>query len=73
MDERQEALKEYVLLCLRDSKLQWTDLTSPNVIDKIMRTMSKDILIVLKELGRRGGIELMKIAIGALSAARTGK
>lgn len=73
MDERQEALKEYVLLCLRDSKLQWADLASPNVIDKVMRTMSKDIVLVLKELGRRGGIELMKIAIGALSAARAGK
>lgn len=73
MDERQEALKEYVLLCLRDSKIQWTDLTSPNVIDKVMRTMSKDIVLVLKELGRRGGIELMKIAIGALSATRAGK
>jgi hypothetical protein len=68
MDERQEALKEYILLCLQDSKLQWADLVSPNVIDKVMKTMSRDIVVVLRELGRRGGIELMKMAIGALSA-----
>lgn len=68
MDERHEKLQEYILLCVRDSKLQWADLLSPSALEKIMKTLSTDVLTVLKNLGRIGGGQLLQMAVAKLMA-----
>lgn len=63
-NSRREHLKQYILACVRDSVLSWSDLTSPAVFDKFLKILSKDTKSVFAELGRVGGSGLMRF-VGA--------
>lgn len=63
---RREHLKQYVLACVRDSVLSWSDLASPDVFNKFLRILSEDSKLVLFELGRTGGGNLLRVAGAAL-------
>lgn len=58
----------YLLSCVRDSELSWLDFTNPaGLIDKLMKVASKDVKVVLGELGRQGGAGLINMGAAVLS------
>jgi hypothetical protein len=61
--ERRELLKQYILTCIRDSALSWSDLTSPKVFDKLLKVLSQDVKVVIGELGQRGKAELLQMGV----------
>jgi hypothetical protein len=66
-EERREFLKQYVLTCVRDSALTWSDLMSPRVFDKLLAVLSKDVKVVLVDLGRTGGADLIQMGAAMLA------
>jgi hypothetical protein len=64
--DRRAHLREYLLACIRDQVLSWADLTSPGVLDKLLRTLSADVREVLTGLGRTGGANAARLAALAI-------
>lgn len=58
--ERREHLKQYILKCVRDNVLSWTDLTSGEAFDKLLKALSSDFRATMADLGRAGGSSLLK-------------
>ncbi len=56
---RQEYLKQYLMACVRDSVLSWGDLASPDVLNKLLKIISKDTKAVIADLGRAAGGNLL--------------
>jgi hypothetical protein len=65
--ERREHLTNYILGCVRDSALSWSDLASPVVFNKLLKVLSKDVKVALKELGRKGSAELLHVGVTMLA------
>lgn len=59
-------LQQYIIACVRDSKLSWADLQSPRVLDKMLKVLSDDVKIVLGDLGRQGGESLVQMGMNVL-------
>lgn len=66
--ERREYLQRYILTCIRDSALTWEDLKSPRFLDKMMQILSRDVKVVLNELGKQGAAGLLQV--GSLMLSR---
>jgi hypothetical protein len=66
-EERREFLKQYILTCVRDSALSWGDLMSPRVFDKLLKILSKDVKVVIVDLGRTGGAGLIQMGAAMLT------
>lgn len=65
---RRAHLRAYVLSCLKDQVLTWSDLKSPAVlVDKLLQVVRKDAREVFEDLGRDGsasGLRLGAALIG---------
>jgi hypothetical protein len=62
--ERRKLLQEYLLACVRDSALSWADLAKP---DKILRVLSGDFKVVLRQIGKDSAVGLLQL--GAVKLA----
>lgn len=63
---RQEYLKSYLVACVRDSVLSWSDFTNPRIVDKILKVISTDAKTVLVDLGKTAGSGLLRTASNSL-------
>lgn len=60
--DRKAHLREYILACVCENVLSFSDLTHPGVIDKLLKCLGRDIKAVLKDLGTNGGANALRIA-----------
>lgn len=63
--ERREALKQYILLSVRDSGLSLSDLASSK--DRMLKLLSSDVKAVLSEFGAQGGANLLQMGASLLA------
>jgi hypothetical protein len=64
--DRRALLQQYILACIRDSKLSWADFKSPRIMDKMLKVLSDDVKIVLGDLGRQGTEGLLQTGVSIL-------
>lgn len=60
--DRKAHLREYILACIGENVLSFSDLAHPGVIDKLLKCLGSDIRAVLKDLGKNGGANALRIA-----------
>ena len=65
VNERREHLRAYLLACFRDSHLSWDDLLANP--DKFLKVLSKDVTIILKEVGRDGSVSFLRMGAAMLA------
>ena len=65
--ERRELLTQYILMCVRDSALSWSDIASPAVFEKLLKILSKDVKVALKDLGQKGSAGLLRVGVTLLA------
>ena len=63
--ERREHLKAYLASCFRDGNLTWNDLLANP--DKLLKVLSKDVKIILKEAGRDGSVNFLRVGAAMLA------
>jgi hypothetical protein len=59
--ERREHLRSYILACLRDSVLSWSDLKSLAAPGKVLKVLSQDVRTVIEELARTGAGNIARV------------
>lgn len=65
---RRDHLREYLIACVRDGDLSWSDLINPvELADKLLSLFRKDLTIVLTDIGRAGGARLLDASAAMLS------
>lgn len=58
---RRNALREYLLACVADNVFSWADLANPTLPSRLLHVLSSDCKEVLKDLGRQGGANAMRV------------
>lgn len=65
---RRAHLRSYVLACLRDKLLSWSDLKSPTaLVAKLLQVVKDDGREVFEDLGRDGGANGLRLAAGLVA------
>jgi hypothetical protein len=60
--DRKAHLREYILACVSENVLSWGDLFQPGVIGKLGKAIATDFEDVLKDLGKNGGANALRLA-----------
>ena len=59
---RKAHLREYILACVCENVLSWGDLFKPGILAKLGRTVAADFEDVLRDLGKNGGANALRLA-----------
>lgn len=68
--ERRELLRRYLVMCVRDNVISFSEITKAP--DKLMRTITADAKAVIVEIGRSGANGILG-ALGRIAQDVTGR
>ncbi len=60
--DRKAHLREYILACVSENVLSWGDLFQPGILAKLGKAMACDFEDILKDLGKNGGANALRLA-----------
>lgn len=67
LEERKELLKKYIVACIFESKLAWSDLATLGIVEKFLKVVAQDARDVIKELKKEGTPVLARMAEGGVN------